>query len=352
MAELTEIFGREELTKHLREAIVKEKVSHAYIFSGEPGTGKKTVAKVFAQTLLCEGIDKHLHKIGDAKQQLAHACGVCHSCKMALAGTHPDIIFIEKDKDKKSISVDEIRERLIDDVHTKPYSGRYKVYIIKEAQELSVEAQSAMLKTLEEPPEHAVIMLLVSSGDMLLHTIRSRAEEIEIPVLSDEIVEKFLRGATEDNKDVSDDDIKFAVAFAEGKIGRGMACFTNERFKGLKEDVLNVVLNIKNMSIPEMTECVRKAADYEEAIMLDYYFELMTLWYRDILLFESTRDANGVIFKDHITEISKQSQVITFEGLENITDAIRKAKQRIAANVSFDITMELLLTTICENVQG
>ena len=351
MAELTEILGREEMTKHLREAIVKEKVSHAYIFSGEPGTGKKTVAKVFAQTLLCEGIEKHMHKIGDAKQEKAYACGVCDSCRKALANTHPDIIFIERDKEKKSISVDEIREKLIDDAHVKPYSGHYKIYIIKEAQELSVEAQSALLKTLEEPPEHVVVMLLVSTADMLLHTIRSRAEHIEIPVLSDEIVERFLRDATEDIGSVTDDDIKFAVAFAEGKIGRGMACFNNKDFKSLKEDVLNVVLNIKNMSIPEMTACVRKAEDYKD-LLLDYYFELMTLWYRDILIFESTRDANGVVYKDYITEISKQSQVITFEGLENITEAIRKARQRIGANVSFEITMELLLTTICENVQG
>ena len=105
-----------------------------------------------------------------------------------------------------------------------------------------------------------------------------------------------------------------------------MACFNNKDFKSLKEDVLNVVLNIKNMSIPEMTACVRKAEDYKD-LLLDYYFELMTLWYRDILIFESTRDANGVVYKDYITQISKQSQVITFEGLENITEAIRKAEK-------------------------
>ena len=122
-------------------------------------------------------------------------------------------------------------------------------------------------------------------------------------------------------------------------------------FKELKEDVLNVVLNIKNMSIPEMTACVRKAEGYKD-ILLDYYFELMTLWYRDVLLFESTRDANGIIFKEYITEINRQAQVITYEGLETITDAIQKARQRISANVSFEITMELLFTTICENVQG
>ncbi len=351
MAELTEILGREEMTKHLREAIVREKVSHAYIFSGEPGTGKKTVAKVFAQTLLCEGIDKHMHKIGDAVQEKAYACGVCDSCKKALAGTNPDIIFIGKEKGKSNISVDDIRGKVVEDAAVKPYKGRYKIYIIKEAQEMSIEAQSALLKTLEEPPEYVVIMLLVSSPDMLLHTIRSRAEQIEVPVLSDEIVEKFLREALEDDDTVTDDDIQFAVTFAEGKIGRGMACFQNPHFKALKDDVLNVVLNIKNMSIPEMTACVRKAEGYKD-LLLDYYFELMTLWYRDILLFESTRDANGVVYKEYITDISRQASVITYEGLENITEAIQKAKQRIAANVNFEITMELLFTTICENVQG
>ncbi len=351
MAALTEIFGREEMTKHLREAIVREKVSHAYIFSGEPGTGKKTVAKTFAQTMLCEGIDKHMHKIGDAKQELAYACGVCDSCRKAIEGVHPDIIFIERQKDKSNISVEEIREKLINDAMVKPYKGSYKVYIVKEAQELSVEAQSALLKTLEEPPEYVVVILLVTSPDMLLHTIRSRAEQIEVPVLSDEIVERFLRDAKEDDSSVTEDDIRFAVTFAEGKIGRGMAYLDNSNFGELKKDVMNVVLNIKNMSIPEMTKCIRKAEEYKD-VFLDYYFELMTLWYRDVLLFESTRDANGVVFKDHITDISRQAQVISYEGLENITEAIQKAKQRISANVSFDIAMELLLTSICENVQG
>ena len=351
MAGLTEILGREEMTKHLREAIVKEKVSHAYIFSGEPGTGKKTVAKVFAQTMLCEGIDKHMHLIGDAKQELAYACGVCDSCKSALAGKNPDIIYIEKESEKNIISVDDIRRKLVEDAAVKPYKGRYKIYIIKDAQDLSIDAQSALLKILEEPPEYVVVLLLVSSPDMLLHTIRSRAEQIEVPVLPDAIVEKFLREELEDDPSVTDDEIRFAVEFADGKIGRGMACFHNTHFKELKEDVLNVVLNIKNMSIPEMTACVRKAEGYKD-ILLDYYFELMTLWYRDVLLFESTRDANGIIFKEYITEINRQAQVITYEGLETITDAIQKARQRISANVSFEITMELLFTTICENVQG
>ena len=350
MAELTEILGREEMTKHLREAIVKEKVSHAYIFSGEPGTGKKTVANVFAQTMLCEGIDKHMYEIGDAKQELAYACGVCDSCKKTLAHTNPDIIYIEKEKGRSNISVDDIREKLVDDAGIKPYKGRHKIYIIKDSEDLSIEAQSALLKILEEPPEYVVVLLLVTSPDMLLHTIRSRAEQIEVPVLPDDIVEKFLREALEDNPSVTDDDIKFAVEFADGKIGRGMACFTNDEFKALKKDVLNVVLNIKNMSIPEMTACVRKAEGYKD-ILLDYYFELMTLWYRDVLLFESTRDANGILYKEYITDISRQAQIITYEGLEKITEAIQKAKQRISANVSFEITMELLFTTICENVQ-
>ena len=352
VAELTEILGREEMTKHLREAIVGEKLSHAYIFSGEPGTGKKTVAKIFAQTMLCEGIDKHMHKIGDAKQELAYACGICPSCISAMRGDHPDITIIRKEEGKTGISVDDIREKLVEDVSVRPYKGNYKIYIIEEAQELSVEAQSAMLKTLEEPPSYAVIMLLVTSPNMLLHTIRSRAEEIEVPVLSDDIVEKFLREAFEENSDIKEDDIKFAVAFADGKIGRGMAALSSDLFRKIKADVLNVVLNIKNMSLPEMTACVRKAEAYKDGVELDYYFELMILWFRDVLLFESTRDANGIIYKDRITDISKQAQTVTYEGLENITEAIQRAKQRIGANVSFDITMELLFTTICENMQG
>ena len=348
MSNITGILGREELKKHFNEALVNGKVSHAYIFSGEPGTGKKTVAKSFAQILLCEGVESHVEK-GDAVAEKIHACGRCESCKMAMEKKHPDIIFIEKETGKKSISVEDIREKLINDVAVKPYKGPYKVYIIKEAQDLSIEAQSAMLKTMEEPPEYAVIILLVNTDSLLLPTIRSRCETIEIPILSDEIVNEYLKAEYGQKDGIKADDIRFATVFSEGKIGRGMVALANPDFKLLKHDVIRLVTGIYDMDYNDMVAAVRKTKDYND-MLIDYFFELMSIWYRDVLMFKSTRDANDLMYKEEISEISKQAQVISYEGLDLITKAVERAKERLRANVSFEVAMEMLLMAIQENM--
>ena len=85
-------------------------------------------------------------------------------------------------------------------------------------------------------------------------------------------------------------------------------------------------------------------------MLIDYFFELMSIWYRDVLMFKSTRDANDLMYKEEISEISKQAQVISYEGLDLITKAVEKAKERLRANVSFEVAMEMLLMAIQENM--
>ena len=146
MAEFKDIIGQEQIKSHLKNAIATGKVSHAYIINGERFSGKEFVARVFAMALQCE-------KGGE------EPCQQCHSCKQALSGNQPDIIYLTHEK-PGSIGVDDIRAQINGDVAIKPYSSPYKIYIISEAEKMTVQAQNALLKTVEEPPAYAVILLL------------------------------------------------------------------------------------------------------------------------------------------------------------------------------------------------
>ena len=147
MVSFNNIIGHEEIIRHLQNAMKTGKVSHSYIFTGRPGSGKKLLATTYAMTLQCEA--------GGTEP-----CQKCDSCKKALGKNHPDIIMVNHEK-PGTISIDEIREQVIHDVAIKPYSSPHKVYIIPDAEMMTVQAQNALLKTIEEPPQYAVFLSLI-----------------------------------------------------------------------------------------------------------------------------------------------------------------------------------------------
>ena len=350
MNDFSEVFGYDELKEYIHEMVLSGKIKNAYMFVGDEGSGKRTIAKRFAKTIQCETVEKKLEDHTAVISDIV-PCDKCHSCLQAMSVNNPDIITIERLEGKKSISVEEIRDKLINDVVIKPYACKYKVYIVVGAEYMTIEAQNAILKTLEEPPEYAVIILLTANEKLILPTVRSRCEIINIPAMPDEMVLEYFEKNFGGNEGVTEDDLKFAEHFADGKIGRGSITFTNPDFKKLKRDVLEVVLNIEDMSLNDMMNYVRRADMYTD-LGVDYFFDLMLLWYRDLLLFESTRDANGLIFKDYLTDISRQAQILSYEGIDSITDAIENARKRLHANVSFELVMELLFLTIRDNMKG
>ena len=137
MLEFKDILGHEQIKEHFQNAAATGKVSHAYILSGEEGMGKKTLANAFAMTLLCEEGGRE-------------PCMQCHACKQVLSGNHPDLIYVTHEK-PASMGVDDIREQINDTIMVRPYSSQYKIYIVDEAQKMTVQAQNALLKTIEVP---------------------------------------------------------------------------------------------------------------------------------------------------------------------------------------------------------
>lgn len=324
-----DIIGQDQIKEHLQNAISLGKVSHAYILHGERSSGKEYIANVFAMALNCES-------------QETKPCMNCHSCKQALSQNQPDIIRITHEK-PASIGVDDIRGQINSDMSIKPYASPYKTYIINEAEKMTVQAQNALLKTLEEPPSYGVIMLLVNNLNTLLPTILSRCIVLDMKPVKDELVMKFLM----EEMEVPDYKAKVCTAFARGNIGKAKALASSEEFDHIREEAVNLLKYITDMEISDIVFAIKKIQEYKFDI--SDYLDILAVWYRDVLLFKATNDVNHLIFKEEIQYIRKVADRCTYEGIEVIIQALQKAKNRLQANVNFDLTMELLLVTIKED---
>lgn len=329
MAKFKDIIGQEQMKEHLQNAIAMNKVSHAYIINGERSSGKEYVAKVFAAALQCE-------KGG------TEPCGECHSCIQAKSGNQPDIIFVSHDK-PNTIGVEDIRTQVNNDIGIKPYSSPRKVYIMNEGEKMTVQAQNALLKTLEEPPEYAVILILTSNVDSLLPTILSRCVVLNMKPVPDHKVKKYLMEELE----IPDYKANICVAFARGNIGKAKMLASSEEFEKVKEEAVTLVKYINDMDISEVVKAIKKISEYQFDVT--DYLDILSVWYRDALLFKATKDANSLIFKNELQYIRRVADRSTYEGIETIVKALQQAKRRLEANVNFDLTMELLLLTIQEN---
>ena len=329
MPKFSDIYGQQQIVEHFRKAIETKKISHAYIIHGERSSGKEFIAKVFAQALLCEKGGKE-------------PCGECHSCHQAVSGNHPDIIRVLHDK-PATIGVEDIRIGINNDILIKPYSSEHKVYIINEAEKMTVQAQNALLKTLEEPPAYAVIILLTSNLEMMLPTILSRCVVLNMKPVPDDMVKRYLM------KELQIPDYKADVctAFARGNLGKAKALAASEEFDNIKTEAVSLLKYIGEMDITDIVSAIKKIGEYK--IDINDYLDILSVWYRDVLLFKATNDANHLIFKEEIQYIRKVADKSAYEGIEIILDALEKAKARLRANVNFDLTMELLLLTIKEN---
>lgn len=329
MKDFDAIVGHDHIKEHLIRAISMNKVSHAYILNGRQGSGKNMVADAFAKLLQCE-------------QHGTKPCNQCRSCIQAESGNQPDIIHITHQK-PASIGVEDIREQLIGDIRIRPYSSRYKIYIMDDAELMTQQAQNAVLKTIEEPPEYGIVLLLTENADALLPTILSRCVRLNLNSVEDALLRKHLQ----DKYGADEYQVRFAAAFAQGCIGRAEDIISSDAFIQMKDNAQSVLKYCSEMSVSEMISAVKHVTDYKQQI--NDYIDLLALWYRDVLIFKSTSDMNLLIFKDSFVDIQRQASLSSYEGLQHIIDACDKAKKRLRANVNFELTMELLFLTMKEN---
>lgn len=329
MAGFADVLGHEQTIAHMKHAIELNKVSHAYLINGEKGLGKKLLAGIFAQTLQC-------------RRHGTEPCMECQSCKQSISLNQPDIIRVAHEK-PGTISVEDIRSQLNGDILIKPYSSPYKIYIVDEAEKLTVQAQNALLKTIEEPPSYAVILLLTTNAGMLLPTILSRCVKLDLKPVSPKLIRQYLMEQLEIPEYRAD----ICTAFAQGNVGKARRLALSDSFGEMLEHALHLVKYISEMEVSDLIEDLKKINTYKMEI--NDYLDLLMVWYRDVLMFKATRDADSLIFSDELNGIRQKAKESSYEGLECIIKALEKAKVRLNANVNFDMAMELLLLTMKEN---
>ena len=329
MAGFRDIIGHNQIVEHLKNAIQMEKVSHAYILNGESNSGKMMLAEAFAMALQCEA-------------QKAEPCMSCRSCHQAAEHNQPDIIYVTHEK-PNVISVDDIRHQLNNDIVIKPYSSKYKIYIIDEAEKMNTQAQNALLKTIEEPPAYGIILLLTTNADAFLPTILSRCITLNLKSVNEDLIKAHLMKKYQ----IPDYQAEVCAAFVQGNVGKAIQLASSGEFNELKASAISLVKKLDDMDLYELNGCIKQINDFKPKIA--EYLDLLTLWFRDVLYMKATNDVNNLIFKDEVYNIKKQAAKRSYSGIETILQAIEQTRIRINANVNFDLVIELLLLTIKES---
>ena len=326
MFSFTEIVGHEQIKEHMQAAIRDKKPFHAYLFQGEEGVGKEALARTFSAGLQCqsESADK--------------PCKECVSCRQMESGNQPDVIWVTREK--ASLGVDEIREQLCNTMDIKPFSSPYKIYLVPEAEKMTEAAQNALLKTIEEPPEYGIVILMTSNISALLPTIQSRCLTMEFRPLSTAVVESYVK----EHWQVPDYQARASAAFAQGNLGKAMRYAKSEDFIERKDHIISLLRHVEQMDLSEMLAVIKDLGTRKDEVR--DYIDLMVLWYRDVLLFKATKDINQLLFQDEASYISREASHRSYEKIEEILQAFEKAKVRLRANVNFDITMELMLLAL------
>lgn len=324
MLDFNSILGHRGIREHLKAALAAGKPNHAYIFNGEEGSGRKTVADSFSAALVCQ-----------AEEAGSKPCGKCMACMQAASKTHPDIIRITHEKSR--IGVDDIRNSLLDDISIKPFSSNYKIYIIDEAERMTEQAQNALLKTLEEPPAYAVIILITTNTGAFLQTILSRCVTLQFKPLETKMISEYLM----QKEKLPDYFAKLCAAFSGGSLGQALKFAKNEEFEQIKNECLELLKNIDSISIDAVSDAVNNLGSKKGNI--NVYLDLMHIWFRDVLMFKATQDANRLVFLDELMIIKRQASKYSFESLGRILNSFFAVHDRLNANVNFDTAIELLL---------
>ena len=203
-----ELLGNERLKENLSGSLRRDRVSHFYLIAGPSGSGKRTLAKMLAAGLLCDGADK--------------PCRTCPACRKVFAGTHPDFITVD-DPEKKTVPVDLIRQARAD-IYIRPNEGKRKIYLFPRAQDMGVPGQNALLKILEEPPSYGVFLLLTDNPEKLLPTVRSRCTELKLLPLPENSLRRHLE---QEFPNAGPDAIRAACSRSGGYLGQAKVLLEN-----------------------------------------------------------------------------------------------------------------------------
>ena len=368
MRKFSEIIGQKAIIEHLQNALRTGSISHAYMISGDAGSGRRTIASIFAAAMQCADLqeetvgsdaaaashsggsaltsqpgrtsaapaDGFADQSGSAPAVFLEPCGKCLSCLQAESGNQPDIITVTHAK-PNSIGVDEIR-RMRADLQIKPYAGPHKIYIIPDAEKLTVPAQNALLKTLEEPPEYAVILLIADGTSAFLPTVLSRCVILQTRAVEEAQIARFLQ----QQKSLPPDQAQVLARFAGGNPGRALLLMDDREFLELRDRTVDFLAHIAKADAVQISEFAANIDPPRREAVLTF----VLMWFRDVLLYLSVQNSESLIFQEDIQYIIEAADLLGFEQIGAILDEIDTASRRLRSNVAADAVFEVLFLKI------
>ncbi|MDF2504237.1 DNA polymerase III subunit delta' [Clostridium sp.] len=309
---LDNIIGHNDIRKSLIHSIESGKFSHAHLITGEDGIGKSFVAFEAALNIL--GKDSY-KEYADINQ-----CRIINN--------------------KKSISVDQIRA-IIEESNRKPYEGNKKVIILHDADKMTIQAQNAFLKTIEEPPVGVFVLLLCENQEKLLDTIKSRCQIHKLRKLREKEMDEFIY---KKYQNISKDEIKAVKAFADGIPGRAIKFIDNNSFKEIRERLIKIMMDTNNVDIENFLRNEEFLIKYK-----DIWQEVLTCllsYVRDIMIYKETGMDELTINLDKIEYIKKLAEVFSYKKLNSIIDIVNNTKSNLESNVNAAMTYHIMLLKI------
>ena len=348
-----EVTGQEHIVRTLKNALATDKLAHAYLFAGPRGTGKTTMAKLLAKALNCD-------------QGIGCQCNECKNCKAIIEGSHPDVLELDAASNN---GVNEIRE-LIDKVKYGTILGRYKVYIIDEVHMLSDAAFNALLKTLEEPPEHVIFILATTDPLEILPTILSRCQRYDFSKLSDKDIKNRLKAVLEkENVEYNERAVDTIISLADGGMRDALSILDQVlAYSGNKldeKDVLDIfALESKEEKLALLSSIIsRDTSDVLQRI--NRYISLGTdikrltddllIILKDILIYQSSRniDCLEILTEEEASSFFKRLDVDeTIKMIDVIMGAQKDFKNVTAIIPLFQITILKLIAAKKSDAQG
>lgn len=323
----SDIIGQDTAISVLRRALQHQRIPHAYLFSGPDGVGKQLTALMLAKALNCRTHDDD-------------ACDQCLSCHKIAEGNHPDVRVLEPEG--QTIKIDQIRT-LQRDVSYKVYEGKRKVYILDHAEALGAEAANALLKTLEEPPSDAVLILLTTNVYALLPTIISRCQLIRFVTLGIEPLTTLIA----QKKVVPPEQARLIASLAEGCPGRalGMDMEATLRKRAQIENLLKTLSSgVRDVRVlfSQVEGLLENKAEIQDV------FDLMLAWYRDVYVLASQGDPRLIANSDALPRLSATARELTETHIRRLFDIVYQTKLDVQHNANLQLALEIMLIGIAE----